>query len=449
MGKRNRRGLAQVALGFAILGVLGSSTARTGEAAASLTGTMYAQDGRPAAGVQVTLSRSTSVGDAIFGLLATVFSFGLACITSSVQLCQNNSASLTTRSDGRYSFNFRTTTSFGNPADFSLTATAPPAPGELRSPSVSAAFKLTSDNGALPDLHLYRPTLAYAGDRLRGHLNFDPLPAAGGAPSEYQFTFADAGGTVIRQVSPASPGQELDARLLEDVTGTISVTTSAVVGGARLNYQSQAVAFAGSAGAPMSRSRSCGLLTGAAAPTAESPCGLTNGDLARPAFLASEVPQGTCAGAPATPRPGLPSPSPSPCVRALPYLDLGGNRYLGLVLVHGWSTAALEGSTDGRAWRRLGVTSQGQRLLPAGTRARYLRADSSEPVSALRELSAWEGEPPPPSAGVFGSNGGAAASVARVGLPAGLLLLLVLLGIGAAYVLGRRRNRRSETDASA
>lgn len=239
-------------------------------------------------------------------------------------------------------------------------------------------------------------------------------------------TATTGAGIPIWGVDNASSPLSLDARVLEDYSGGIQVSalTNSTAPGTTLTttYQSQGIAFANSAGAPLSRGQKCSFPNSQSA----TPCNLTNGKLDQPAL---PIPGGknTCAGTANCP------PPPEKVV-----VDLGSARDIGLVVVRGCTTACtVSSSTDGATWANVGTPSSSYSAIAVNpsTRARYVAVEAS--LSSLVQISVWGPGPPVATTAPSSSNAGIGGAFHQLTSSSGLLAtLLTALGLALLVALG-------------
>lgn len=402
-------------------------------AAVTVTGRVLGPDGGPVAGVAVGLEREPSVGEMVGGLFIIPLTFFTACLADPAPaICRGRDLQRTTTSAaGTYAFNMtgrKAQTAFGNAADFTLVAAVPAANGERSGASVSAGFKIQTENLVLPDLQVWQPVVIVA----PGRVTWSP-PAGGGAMS---VSAEDAGGQHVWTFDATRSELTFDPRILEDTSGTLAVSarTSAGAEGTDVSVtrRSGRVPYRNASGPPASRGRPCTI----GVPVA--PCVLTDGDFAnrlpRPALSATTS-----------------STTPEPQTATV---DLGRSIDVSLVVVRGCA-CQVERSTDGQAWTAVGRSTGNTAIVPSrAAAARYIRLTG--PGSDLREVSVWEGPAPaaaaaapaPPPAETLAPPGASVAAPAPASAepsrtaPALIalgLLLLVAIGTGAGAVALRRR----------
>ncbi|MGH9164494.1 MAG: hypothetical protein ACRDZW_03135 [Acidimicrobiales bacterium] len=398
----------------------GGTQGRDAPGARAVSGRLIGPDGTPARGVTVYLARRPGVAEILFDVLAAGVTLGLACAQPGLAVCDFG-ADTVTDADGRFEFTSRT----GTDERLGVVAQLPAGAGRATGPGLAADFTLATPAAVLPELRFWDPALDLRGVDGAAQLAWEPLDdgSSTGEPARYRASFADGSGRPVLGLSAGWSSARFDARLLEDVRGTVAVTAAATVGGesggavaAKASYTSAGLPFAGGAGVPASRSRPC-----------PGPCPLTDGD------LTTAVAAGTATGP----------------------VDLGQPRPIDLVVQRGGCLACgMEFSTDAVTWRPLGgrpidaASSGGVRAVSVTTReVRLVRLAPGSAASAT-ELSLWERTRPADAAPVV--NGpvddrvAAAASARRASgvsggwiLAAGLLLGAVAAAAGTA--VSRRR----------
>ncbi|HVL05401.1 MAG TPA: hypothetical protein VM388_05405, partial [Acidimicrobiales bacterium] len=263
-----RRVLVVLVLALTLAGCEASRLDRA--AAVVVSGRVLRADGSPAAGVAVALLRAPSFGEVTTGLVFIPLTFGTACLADpQAALCRGHSVKrATTTVDGGYSFDLTgadTRTAFGHARSFTVTT-------GVAGATVTANFKIQTEDLRLPDLQAWQPAVTVGA----GRIAWDPP-----APGSYEVVFEDTAGRRVWTLG--SPGTEVtfDPRILEDTAGRLAVAArsdaSAEGTGVGIRRQSDQVAYRGAAGAPLSRGRRC---TVEPAGTTLSPCPLTDGDLA-------------------------------------------------------------------------------------------------------------------------------------------------------------------------
>ena len=390
-------------------------------AAVSVSGRVLGPDGGPVAGVAVGLEREPSVGELLGGLLIVPLTFFTACLADPPPaICRGRDIQRTTTgADGGYSFQMtgrKAQTAFGNAADFSLVAAVPAASGERSGASVSADFKIQTENLVLPGLQVWQPTVTVGA----GRVTWSP-PAGGGAMS---VAAEDAGGQHVWTFEATRSELTFDPRILEDTSGTLAVAARTSLGAegtdVSITRRSGRVPYRSTTGPPASRGRPCVI----GAPV--SPCPVTDGD------FTNRMPT-------PPPAPTTSSTAPAPQTATI---DLGRSVDVSLVVVRGCA-CQVERSVDGQSWTVLGRSTGNSAVVPARVgAARYVRLTG--PVSDLREVSVWEGSPPPPPAapGTPVAAPAPASSTPSRTAPALIalgLLLLAAVGTAAGAVAVRRR----------
>lgn len=417
-----------------------------------IAGVIERQNGRPADGVRVALSREVDFGEA-FTVFATL---GLACVDQ--HTCRGARVTRT-GPDGRFAYRLTgrdTQGSIGSASTMVLTSELGPRPREATGAITTYRFQVQTEKLVLP-LWFWEPSIEGATGSFGARVTWTAVPGRalppgiGGGSLEYAIEFR-RGDEVVWTVDRARSGFAFDPRVLEDTTGNASVY--ATLEGERvsdeLGRSIDIVMRSGArpyeaAGAPLTRGMGCSVTDGEGRSIPISPCGLTDGD------LSEEFNPAVCAGAS-----GCTEPTHLSTV-----IDLGARRSLSLVVVRGCADrCTLETSRNTRTWRAAGVAGAENvalKLAPPVS-ARYLRVSAPVSIAGLREISAWSGGPgasagplfvepgaiPPGSPGSVASPRAAApADEEDSGLPR-LIAVGALSAVGgalAAILFGRRKRQ--------
>ena len=313
-------------------------------AAVVVSGRVLAADGAPAGGAPVALVREPSIGEIFTGLLVVPLTFGLACLgeAPAASVCRGRTVERTvTAADGTYRLNLtggETQTAFGNTVDFTLSTAVSGA-------TVTADFKIQTENLVLPDLQAWQPAVSVAA----GRIGWDPP-----APGSYQVVVEDGAGQLVWTFDSTRPSVSFDPRVLEDTAGKLAVAaiTSAGAEGTSVSIrrQSARVDYRSAAGPPLSRGRPC---TAGAPAAPVTPCPFTDGNfvnvLSRPATTTSTS-----------------TTSPSAAVPESTTLDLGRSADVSLIVVRGCA-CQVERSTDGQTWTAVGRATGYTVVVPSRT----------------------------------------------------------------------------------
>jgi len=379
-----RRVLLAAGVALAVLAAGCTRSRISSDATVSVTGSVVTAAGAPVPGAKVALVKEADLGEVLGGLTLALSTLWLSCfVAHQPSFCARARRAAT---DGAGSFSYTlsgadTQGSIGNADTLDVTAVGP---GGASAGGTTVAFTVQATTLALPALHLWgaAPSLAPGGGRPSYRVSWPELPASIGATPSYGLLFMDQapgsgpGGDWV--VSGARPGASVDARVLEDRSGTVEVDASTSSPGPhttfRFTYRSSTVPFHGP-GAPPSRGAGCLAQAGNGAPVALHPCPLTDGNLATPAALAASP----CAGC-------------TPAATSAAIIDLGSARPVSLVVVRGATTGvAIEGSNDLSTWSMLGSLATNPGAAAVAGAARYIRVRSLSGLGlgGLAEVSVW------------------------------------------------------------
>lgn len=382
------------------------------DAEITVSGTALGTDGSPLAGRPVRLGGGISVSEGAFAALT----LGLSCTSGE---CTGDVVDGTTDGDGVYGLTLTgadTQSTFGEALSQLLSVSGPPADDEVSGASVTARFRIQTEAVRLPALQLVDPGVA-----LHAPADVD-VRWNGVAPGPYDVTFEEVAAVPVWRITTNDTQATVDARILEDTAGRVVVAgqrQDAVEGSdVEIRWRSPGVGYAAAVGAPPSRGRPCEVVGAGATPT--SPCGLTDGDLVRPAAL----------------------PPASPVV-----IDLAEPVPAELVVVRGCvTTCMLETSADGSTFVPAPVAAGDFAAVALdGAPIVAVRITAADTGSALREVSVWGSRPETAALRAVGADDveGFVAAPNDGGLPWTLVGIAVLLvvggGIGLGFVLGRRR----------
>ena len=448
----------------------GTPSALSPDQAVKVSGRLVGPGGKPVGLTRVVLYRQPSVGEALGSLFVIVASAGVACLADNPPALCRGARRVTTSADGSFVFNLKGSDthegSGHNAATFNLAAALPAGGASLTGPETTVAFKMQVADLRLPDIQFWQPALSHTAAAGSSTLAWTPTPATLGEAPVYEAEFEDPEGNLVWAYPAVKTPAALDSRYLEDFRGGVAVHARAHLVGPgttfEFEYRSHSVAFAGTAGQPLSRRRACFLDDGNGVARRQGPpCTLTDGDLAR-VFSAS---RGGCRATAASPCPSAGD--------AAPYIDLGARVSIDLVVIRGCTTTcAVEVSDDRQNWRPAGgyhladshysANGEAAVALPqAPTQARYVRLNfENHDTTRLTEVSVW-GRPgqalPPPTEPVViaqsTSRGGhPAASAADGGSTLRLLLLVNVVGLlvilAVVVALLRRRGHPRPTPPS-
>jgi hypothetical protein len=335
----------------------------------TLTGKVVRQDGTPAGGRRLGLTRVPDPGELVFQGIPVAATLGTACLADDPPpLCKLVQRTTTDR-QGTFTVHMTGADvqgTFNTATIFDLTAQLPRTGSEVDGPSVRAAFQVQRTDLTVPTLRFWEPDHV----TVRGNARTTALDwAAVKDVPDYTVHFS-AGGMEIWS-GPAET--TMDSRLFEDANGVFHISTAAGAPGPdttfQLYYTSQGVAFKGTAGAPESRGRRC-VVQGPA-----RPCLLTDGAFSHP------LDEPNC---------------PQQCdANGWALLDLGQPEPVGLVVARAnpGGPLVVETSDDQVNWtERAHGDGQFARIpLPSGITARYVRVHTSPggKLTGLTQLSVW------------------------------------------------------------
>lgn len=348
------------------------------DAPVTLRGTVEAPSGVPTGEVDVGLVKLADVGELVFGSTLAIGTLGAVCLTDDAPAVCGDAREADVGADGAYSFQLEgsdTQGSVGQASDFDLTATAPrPDGGEY---VTSTRFEIQTEQLELPRLGFWDATLTVSADAATIRAEWPALPASLGESPSYSLRFLDTGadpGALVWNVPTASPGQQVDRRLLEDRRGRVELGATTENDGPDTTFRTTHFAapssFEGPGPAP-SRGLACAATTDDGQTRPLEPCPLTDGALYEPAGFSAE---GT--------------------VFSGAYVDLGAPQPVGLVVARGAiGPVTVETSPDARTWQTAG-TSSGRLVAvtpPRPVEARYVRVRTSNgtDLSNLAEISIW------------------------------------------------------------
>ena len=438
MGQIGRAG-AIVALGaLAVLGGCGEQSRVDPDQAIVVTGTVEAPGGGPARGRPVQLGVGVTPADGAFAVLT----LGLHCTTGA---CSGAIRDAVTDERGAFRFDLEgrdTQSTFGAAEPVLVSATGPPADGQVSGPLASARFRAQASEVRLPALTMVDPRLRVDGGGVVA-VRWEPV-----APGPYELWFEAGDAAPVWRVRTDEGTATLDPRFLEDTSGRVVVSggSEATIEGSTvaLGWRSGGVPYASVVGPPPSRGRPCRSV--GASGTVSGPssrCGLTDGDLHGTAAVddvCGDGTQGACEAAVAA------------------EVDLGAPTPAELVVVRGCEGGcAVDVSADGTSYRPAGSVADAFGAVPLdGAPITAVRVGLGGP-SRLREVSIWG---PAPTSALRPVGEDARSAIAAPYRPeddAADPPLVLALGAGAAilatavagaFVLGRRSTPGSGTPST-
>ncbi|HSV40298.1 MAG TPA: hypothetical protein VLI04_16170 [Nocardioidaceae bacterium] len=364
------------AMAFALSGCTFSSV--DPDASVHISGRALDASGKPLAGAQVLLLKEADMGEVVFGGVLVLGTLSTVCLLPEAPAICDSAHSVTADSEGRYEFELKGSDTQGTLATES-TLNVVLSDGSSAS-STALSFTVKDTNVTLPDARMARlsPRVSVRSDQIE--LTWSPLPKKAGSDATYSARLFESDESTALWTQPATGSRaSIDARILEDLRGTIAVggitilTGGTGTGEVRAHYMSSRLSVRGTSQAPPSRGRPCAAVTGTATAKTgrfSSACGVTDGDLSTPARLNG---RGVVAGV---------------------VVDLGVRRPVELVVPRGFAGQFLvEISDDGTTYRTV-ATSSGTAValvVPGQPTARYVRLRSPAGLdeSLSSELSIW------------------------------------------------------------
>jgi hypothetical protein len=368
------------ALVFATLasGCFGPASHVDSNAMLSVSGVAQKENGAGDTAANVQLIRHPDALQAIGDALAIVGTVGLACITGNDSLCHPY-AQATAAPDGRYSFGpihgAGTQGSTGEALLFSTWLSGPPPGAPATAPAgVDADFYIQKTQVTVPPLRLWETSGTE--DETSGALSFSwpSLESSiGSVADDYRLQITTAKGQIIWSAATSGSSTQvgIDPRVTQDFAGNWATWAHRKIAGDGtdfdLTWYSPSTAFATKGLIPPSRGKDC-WLQGASGPVKQSPCPLTDGDLATSL----------------QPLPAAPCPSgqtcPPPPQNNWVYVDLGTATAVSAMALYdvafgSSSFAMVEGSLDGAVWTALAapISNQQYQLVTLSGTARFVR----------------------------------------------------------------------------
>lgn len=272
-------------LALVLLVACGEQSKIDPDAPVSVAGAFRDTDGSPLVDRPVRLGSGVTTAEAGFGVLTV----GLSCLGGG---CTGDSFDTTTADDGTFELALEgrdTRSSFGEATSLLLSTSAPPPADRPSGAAISARFRVQTTDVDLPVLTLadVRPSLeAGAGGTVTARWD------GSAAPAPYTLTYLGTAGERVWETSVTEARADVDGRVLEDVTGLATVTTSradAIEGSTlEVTSRSSGVAFRGGFGPAPSRGSGCEIRSDAGAVQPLDACPVTDADLT-PAVLSPVV----------------------------------------------------------------------------------------------------------------------------------------------------------------
>jgi len=375
------------ALVFVMLapGCLGPASHVDSSATLSVGGAAQRQNGGGDSAATLQLIRHPDALQALGDALTIVGSLGLACITGNDNLC-HPFAQATASADGSYTFapirGADTQGSTGEALLFSTWLSGPVPGAPATAPAgVDADFYIQKTQVTVPTLRLWET--AGVEDDTSGAPSFtwpSLESSIGAVADDYRLQITTTRGQIVwsATTSGSSTQMGIDPRVTQDFAGNWATLAHRKISGDGtafdLTWYSPSTAYATHGRIPLSRGKDC-WLQGATGPVKQSPCPLTDGDLAT---RLQPLPPPSCpAGQMCTPQQQ----------NNWVYIDLGAATAVSALVLYdaafGSSTsAAVDGSLDGAGWTPLAasLSNQQYQLVTLSGTARYVRlrlADAS------------------------------------------------------------------------
>lgn len=363
-----------VALGLAATGCSVSSV--DPDAPVRISGRALDASGKPLAQAPVLLVKQADIGEVVFGTVLVVGSLSTFCLLPDPPAICAKARTATTDADGRYEFALTGADTQGTLGTESTMNVVFSGSTGTTTGSTTVSFTVEETTIRLPDARLWnaRPRVSPGPGKIR--VAWAPLPAG---DASYATQLYEADGRSPLWSQPASGRRAvIDARILEDRSGSVAVSAGAELPGAigagkvRTSHLSPRLRAGTGAGTPPSRGRRCAPVTGTAPAVdgRQGRCAATDGDLDAPARLSGS---GVVTGV---------------------VVDLGSVRAVDLVVARGFAGQFLvELSDDGKDYRTVATASGTAAAVEprGGQRARYVRLRSPAGVdqSLSAEVSVW------------------------------------------------------------
>jgi len=374
-----------VASSLVVAGCFGPASKVDSNATLTVAGAAARQNGDADATAQVLLIRHPDALQAIGDVITIIGSVGLACVAGNDSLCSPY-ARATVGGSGSFSFppihGADTKGSTGEALLFSTWLTGPAASPPASAPGgVGVDFYIQSSQVTIPSLRLWETAGSVADAGGSAQFSWSSLDSAIGTPADdYRLQITTASGlTIWSAKAGSSTSATIDPRVTQDFAGNWAIWAHRKIAGAdtdfNVTWYSPSTAWASRGLVPASRGKDC-YVQGASGPVQQSPCALTDGDLATrfQPLTAPACPAGqTC-----TP----------PQQNNWVYVDLGAPTTLSALVVYdlnlGIGSATIEGSMDATTWSPIGILpSTPYSLVPLSGSARYVRLRLVDPMGQL------------------------------------------------------------------
>lgn len=341
-------------------------------------GVAQRQNGASDAAAKLQLIRHPDALQAIGDAFTIIGTVGLACLAGNDSLCHPY-AQATSAADGSYRFGpirgADTQGSVGEALLFSAWLSGPAPAGAATAPAgVDADFYIQNAQVTVPPLRLWETAGVQSGAGAAVSFSWSSLASAiGSAADDYRVQITTTQGQVIWSATASGSSTQLtiDPRVTQDFAGNWSTSAHRKIAGQGTDFDvtwtTPALAYASRAVVPPSRGKDC-WLEGASGPAKQSPCPLTDGDLAT---SLQPLPAPSCpSGQSCTP----------PQQNNWVYVDLQTATPVSALVLYDLSfgtssQAAVEGSLDGASWTPLAAPIPNQRyqLVSLSGTARYVR----------------------------------------------------------------------------
>jgi hypothetical protein len=361
-----------------VSGCFGPASHVDSNATLSVAGVAQRQNGAGDTGANVQLIRHPDALQAVGDAVTIIGTLGLACISGNDSLCHPY-AQATAAADGSYTFGAirgaDTQGSVGEALLFSTWVSGPPPSATATAPAgVDADFYIQKTQVTVPPLRLWEA--AGSEDDASGSPAFSwpPLESSiGSVADDYRLQVTTATGQIIwsAATSGSSTQVSIDPRVTQDFSGNWTTWAHRKIAGDGtdfdLTWYSPSAAYVTRGRIPLSRGKDC-WLQGATGPVKQSPCPLTDGDLAT---SLQPLPTPQCpSGQSCTP------PQQNNWIS----VDLGTATTVSALVLYdvafgSSSSAVVEGSLDGTSWRPLATptSSRQYQLVTLSGSARYVR----------------------------------------------------------------------------
>ena len=372
------RTLSVLALSILAPGCFGPASHVDSNASLTVGGVAQRQDGGGDGAAKVMLIRHPDALQALGDAIAIVGTVGLACITGNDSLC-HPFAQASAGGDGRFSFpsirGADTQGSTGEALLFSAWLSGPTALAPATAPAgVNVDFYIQKTQVTLPTLRLWE---SVGTESDAGGMAAFSWPSLGGAigatADDYKLQITTTQGQTIWS-APASGGATqlaIDPRVTQDFAGNWAIWAHRKIAGDGTDFDvtwySPATAWASRGLVPPSRGKDC-WLEGPDGPVQQSPCALTDGNLAT---ALQPLPAPAC--------PSGQSCTPPPQNNWV-YVDLGAPTAVSALVLYGVAFgsspfATVEGSLDAATWTPLAapIASKSYQLVALTGTARYVR----------------------------------------------------------------------------